>query len=138
MQDTRLTPDVEDAGSHPEGKRPWTKPRIKTLRVLSTRAGTVAAGVDEDNYVNDNPDNKYTPISWTIAARMSRQGRPRPHDIGPRSPRRHNIRKATTTAAMSATTARSSIHVTARPSMQRLGPLRKHRNGPLVVEVIHQ
>ena len=47
-----------------EGKRPWRRPRIKTLRVLSTRAGNDAVpGVDEDNYINDNPDNRYTPIS---------------------------------------------------------------------------
>ena len=46
----------------PEGKRPWTKPRIKTLRVFSTRAGT-QTGDDEDNYINNNPDHKYTPIS---------------------------------------------------------------------------
>ena len=56
--------DRRDQAPAPEGKRPWTKPRIKTLRVFSTRAGTDSvAGVDEDNYINDNPDNRYTPIS---------------------------------------------------------------------------
>ena len=67
LQSTDTTMDMESAAKQdpaPEGKRPWTKPRIKTLRVFSTRAGTDSVpGVDEDNYVNDNPDNRYTPIS---------------------------------------------------------------------------
>ena len=54
--------DQDRQGPSPEGKRPWTKPRIKTLRVFSTRAGT-ATGADEDNFINDNPDNKYNPVS---------------------------------------------------------------------------
>ena len=67
LQPTSTTMDMKDADRReqpPEGKRPWTKPRIKTLRVFSTRAGTqVEPGVDEDSYVQSNPDNKYMPIS---------------------------------------------------------------------------
>ena len=64
-RDTTMDMEYPDRREQsPEGKRPWTKPRIKTLRVLSTRAGTVnEPGVDEDNYINDNSDNKYMPIS---------------------------------------------------------------------------
>ena len=54
--------DVTEGRRDREGKRLWKKPRIKTLRVIQTRVGT-AAGPDEDLYVNDNPDNKYMPIS---------------------------------------------------------------------------
>ena len=54
--------DADRRAETPEGKRPWTKPRIKTLRVFSTRVGTFnEPGVDEDNYLDENANNKYTP-----------------------------------------------------------------------------
>ena len=54
---------IESPRDDSREKRPWTKPRIKKLRVFSTRGGT-QAGWDEDFASWDNfPDNKYAPIS---------------------------------------------------------------------------
>ena len=38
----------KDEGVAPDRKRPWTKPAIRTLRVVGTRTG-MRSGIDEDD-----------------------------------------------------------------------------------------
>ena len=40
----------KDEGVTPDRKRPWTKPAIRTLRVVGTRSGT-RAGIVEDSII---------------------------------------------------------------------------------------
>ena len=40
----------KDEGAAPDRKRPWTKPAIRTLRVVGTRTGT-RSGIVEDSII---------------------------------------------------------------------------------------
>ena len=54
--------DVARTASAP--KRPWAKPTIRKLRVVSTRVGEkMNPGLDEDEVTDSNSRQGYAPIS---------------------------------------------------------------------------
>ena len=54
------TGEKDEAGAS-DRKRPWTKPRIRTMRIVSIRAGT-PSGPDEDTLTDPNWRQSYAPI----------------------------------------------------------------------------
>ena len=56
------TGEADEAPAAPASKRPWTKPRIKTLRVMSTYTGTkMSDTADEDSATApSDPQQNYT------------------------------------------------------------------------------
>ena len=57
--------EADEAPAAPVSKRPWTKPRIKPLRVISTYTGTkTSPSYDEDNAFSPaDPIGTYAPQS---------------------------------------------------------------------------
>ena len=43
----------KDEGVAPDRRRPWTKPAIRTLRIVGTRTGT-RSGIDEDDIIGSD------------------------------------------------------------------------------------
>ena len=54
-------PPAGEADEATASKRPWTKPRIKTLRVISTYAGTKTGNDEIDAASPSDPLQNYVP-----------------------------------------------------------------------------